>query len=234
MEEDTKFEIVQSMPIRDQVTNIIRGMVLRGEFKNNEKLSERVISQKLNVSVTPIKAAFRTLQSEGLIYTKPRCGSYVSSFSKGATLQIEFVLGALEGSAVYFAAKSITYKDINLLEDLLKEARELLELPDKEHLIEINNEFHSILRNACDNDYLINLISNLQSVDRTFKEISLSTDINEPARAHFEHVGIFEAVKVHDSDEAENRMVQHIRRIALSVIKQEEDCNNFQERGNEY
>ncbi len=222
MEDSNKYNIIHSMPIKDQVTNIIRGMVLKGEFKSNEKLSERMISEMLNISVTPVKAAFRTLQSEGLIYTKPRCGSYVTDFSKDITLQNEFVLGALEGSAAYFAAKHITYKDIHLLEGILEEAGELLDLTDKTILIEKNNEFHSILRNACENDYLINLIFNLQSIDRTFKEISLSTDSSEPIRAHYEHLDIFEAIKQHDADEAEKRMTQHIRRIALSVIRQED------------
>lgn len=230
MDEFNTYKIIEQVPIRDQVADIVRRKVLKGEFQGDEKITERQISEMLNVSVTPVKEAFRVLQSEGLIYTKPRIGSFVSAFSKEITFQLVFMLGALEGTAAYFAAKFVTDEDICLMEEALKEAGELLDPLKLTSLSKKNKEFHSILRNASHNDYLINLINNLQSLDRTFNEVSLSSDINEPLKAHYDHLSILKAVKRRDPEESEKRMVKHIRRIALFVMEDQEKQNN-QERG---
>ena len=56
-------QIVASRPLREQVADIIRGMILRGELGPGEQLSERAIGQMLQVSTTPVKEALRTLQA---------------------------------------------------------------------------------------------------------------------------------------------------------------------------
>ena len=71
--------IVEAVPIRDQVADILRKRIISGDLANGERLSERQISAELNISTTPVKEAFRLLQAEGLIYTLPRKGSYDSA-----------------------------------------------------------------------------------------------------------------------------------------------------------
>lgn len=74
-----EMNIVEAAPIRDQVADILRKRIISGDLANGEKLSERQISAELNISTTPVKEAFRLLQAEGLIYTLPRKGSFVSA-----------------------------------------------------------------------------------------------------------------------------------------------------------
>ena len=54
--------IVEAIPIREQVADIIRKMIVNGELKADQQISEREISQMLMVSTTPVKEAFRVLQ----------------------------------------------------------------------------------------------------------------------------------------------------------------------------
>lgn len=102
---EIKEQIIESKPLREQVADIVRGMILRGEIKAGEQISERTIGQMLHVSTTPVKEAFRSLQAEGLIYTRPRRGSFVSEISIDNMLEIAFMRSALEGVAAYYAAK---------------------------------------------------------------------------------------------------------------------------------
>lgn len=74
--------IVEAIPIREQVADIIRKMIVNGELKADQQISEREISQMLMVSTTPVKEAFRVLESEGLLYSIPRKGSYISKLSR--------------------------------------------------------------------------------------------------------------------------------------------------------
>lgn len=109
--------IVEAIPIREQVADIIRKMIVNGELKADQQISEREISQMLMVSTTPVKEAFRVLQSEGLLYSIPRKGSYISKLSRKNILQTVFMRGALEGVAAFFAARNATYNEIMIMEE---------------------------------------------------------------------------------------------------------------------
>lgn len=213
--------IIEAIPLRDQIADIIRRMILKNELKGNEPISERYISQMLNVSTTPVKEAFRILQSEGLVYTKPRKGSFVSEVSRDNILQIAFMRSSLEGVAALFAVQNITEEEIGELEEALAVSKELIDRDgDKEELSKSNSHFHAILRNASRNKYLVQLISTMRSIDKTFREVSLSASVEEPGRAHKEHMEILEAVKKRDAKLAEKLMVIHIRRVANFVLEE--------------
>ena len=63
---EIKEQIIESKPLREQVADIVRGMILRGEIKAGEQISERTIGQMLHVSTTPVKEAFRSYNSLSL------------------------------------------------------------------------------------------------------------------------------------------------------------------------
>ena len=67
-----------NLPLREQVCNIIRGRIYRGELESGTMLSERSVSRELGISTTPIKEAFRVLTAEGLLVTLPRKGAQVT------------------------------------------------------------------------------------------------------------------------------------------------------------
>jgi DNA-binding GntR family transcriptional regulator len=58
----------------------------------------------------------------------------------------------------------------------------------------------------------------MRSIDRTFREMSLEIDKDEPSRAFKEHSNILDAVKKGDSELAERLMNGHIRRVANSIM----------------
>lgn len=220
--------IIEPITIREQITGILRRKIVSGDLAPDQQLSERNISQTLQVSTTPVKEAFRTLQSEGLIYTVPRKGSFVSKFSRQNLLQYVFMRGALEGVAAFFACLNAEDEEIRLMEGALAHSGELiskgtLSPEELEDLIHSNNLFHSTLRKACKNTYLVGLIENMRSIDQTIRGASLSKTNEEPSRAHREHLSILEAVQARDAALAEERMVQHTRRVGKFVLLDDGD-----------
>ena len=134
---EIKEQIIESKPLREQVADIVRGMILRGDLKAGEQISERTIGQMLNVSTTPVKEAFRSLQAEGLIYTSPRRGSFVSEISIDNMLEIAFMRSSLEGVAAYYAAKNATDSHLAEMGRILDMVYPLLSLKDEKSLEEI-------------------------------------------------------------------------------------------------
>ena len=215
-----KNQITAAPPLREQVADIVRGMILSGELKAGEQLSERVISQKLQVSTTPVKEAFRALQTEGLIYTKPRSGSYVADISIDDMLKIAFMRSALEGVAAYYACLNLTQDDLSRMHAILDSVGALLAepSPDPETIHRQNVAFHDVIRSAAGSSYLTNQIQTLRTIDYSFRQVAQMEYIEEPIPAHREHLQILAALEARQPERSEQLMTAHIRRVALFVV----------------
>lgn len=217
--QDSKFD---SETLRVKAADNIRRMIIEGELKPREKISERRLSKALSISTTPVKEAFRILQTEGLIYSVPRKGSYVSDSYKKNVLQLVFMRGALEGTAAYFACMEATAEDISEMEQALARAKQYVDgtLPNQgTELAACNDAFHNALRRSAKNRYLVQMIQNLGSVDGIIRSVANRTIGEESSRAYQEHCAILSAIKNGKSVEAESLMVSHIRRVALYVLE---------------
>ena len=67
------------VPIYDQITRQIKGLILRGELKEGEALpSMRLLARELRISVITTKRAYEELEREGFITTVPGKGCFVA------------------------------------------------------------------------------------------------------------------------------------------------------------
>jgi len=212
--------MIEAIPLRDQVADILRKMILRGELERGQIINERKLSQLLDVSTTPVKEALRTLQTEGLVHTLARKGSIVSDFPIESALQAVYMRSALEGVAAFFAAQNPAPDMLEKLEEILGRNQALLNSPKAAAAIGQNNlAFHETLRMMSGNSYLIKLINNMLSIDLTIGKPALGLDENEPRRGQAEHLAIVEAVRSRNGQLAEQLMNGHIRRVATMVLE---------------
>ena len=67
------------VPIYDQITRQVKGLILRGELKEGEALpSMRLLARELRISVITTKRAYEELEREGFITTVPGKGCFVA------------------------------------------------------------------------------------------------------------------------------------------------------------
>ena len=67
------------VPIYDQITRQMKGLILRGELKEGEALpSMRLLARELRISVISTKRAYEELEREGFITTVPGKGCFVA------------------------------------------------------------------------------------------------------------------------------------------------------------
>ena len=83
------------VPIYDQITRQMKGLILRGELKEGEALpSMRLLAKELRISVITTKRAYEELEREGFIITQTGRGSFVAPV--GVELLREEQLRAVE------------------------------------------------------------------------------------------------------------------------------------------
>ena len=67
------------VPIYDQITRQMKGLILRGELKEGEALpSMRLLARELRISVITTKRAYEELEREGFLTTVPGKGCFVA------------------------------------------------------------------------------------------------------------------------------------------------------------
>lgn len=219
-----------SLPMRDQIADILRRQILSGKLKCGDKISERDISSFYNVSTAPVKEAIRTLNMEGLLRSYPRKGTFVSNFVGDNVLQMVHLRSVIEGVAAFWGTKNISDEEIQKMEFYLGRFDSLIhngDISNKEILDQIaknNYHFHLVLSDAAQNDFLDQLIKNLGSINNTIRYMYYSSDflsnhtISEYENSLKDHTAILEAVKERSPEKAQALTVKHINRIGHTVV----------------
>jgi GntR family transcriptional regulator of vanillate catabolism len=86
----------------------LRELLLKGEFRPGERLSELALVARLNVSRTPIRLALDRLAHEGLLEPSPSGGFVVHEFTLDDIWDSIELRGVMEGTAARLAAERLT------------------------------------------------------------------------------------------------------------------------------
>ncbi|MBO8463517.1 MAG: GntR family transcriptional regulator [Firmicutes bacterium] len=133
----------------------LRRDILNLTLPPGSAISEIETATKYNVSRTPVRDAFRALESEGLLEVRPHIGTFVSQIDLNKVSDMIFMRESLEQTVVKLLANSCTQSQLLKIRLLLKEQENLLANSDSlspeeyallgNEFLEMDNEFHSTL-----------------------------------------------------------------------------------------
>lgn len=195
--------------LTDEIADIIRERILRGEYKIGEKIKENQLATELRVSRTPIREAFKQLESEGLMEYIPNRGCFARGFTKQDLQDIYSVRKALEQLAVEWAVERITDEEIDTLKSQMDLMEFYIKRGDAKKVLELNNEFHQIIYGSTRSRFLAQVLRSYQDyVIQTRKatvygEENLKNILNE-------HKSILEAIDRRDAELAVTKMGEHL------------------------
>lgn len=96
---------MQAPPLdRERAYDLLVEMMLVGEIKENEPLSERGLAIKLGLGRTPIREAIKDLAREGVLESHPTRGTVLSPLSVEDLQDLYEIRFAIEGLAAFLAA----------------------------------------------------------------------------------------------------------------------------------
>ncbi len=207
----------QTRSVRDVVYEKLKEAILMGEYKPGFHLNERQLAQQFMISTTPLKEALRHLEQEGLVITRPRVGAFVSNDVMISIEEINLVRSAIEGVAARLAATKIDEDEILQLGQVIKEMELYTKERNSEKVLEMNTQFHKLIRIFAKNNYVCKQIEAIRSFDLGPRNKILS-NFDELDRAFHEHHLIYEKIIMRDPDGAENAVRMHIHRSTRFVL----------------
>ncbi|CAM3583487.1 GntR family transcriptional regulator [Cytobacillus oceanisediminis] len=206
----------QLISIREHAYLYLKKLILEGEYQAGDRLVERELAAKLNISRTPIREALFRLESQGFVKTVPRKGVVISNISEDEVLEVFTILSSLEVLAVKLAAQRM---DRETQKELDQKIQELMEL-DGQAEENFNSEhihMNQLINKASKSPKLYEILSGL--ID--FIHMAANMGYETPGRRKDslkEHIDIMKALRDRESEIAEYLMRIHIENSKKAYI----------------
>ena len=198
-----------SFSLTDEIADVVRERILKGEYEIGEKIKENQIASELKVSRTPIREAFKLLENEGLIDYIPNRGCFAKGFTKQDVDDIYAVREALEELAVRWAVARITEPELTALEEQVDLMEFYTKKKDKKRVLELNTSFHEVIYASARSRFLAQVLRSYKEyIEKTRKSIFYEQSYLEGILS--EHRAIFEAIKDRDEERAVEAISKHL------------------------
>ncbi|MBF6616631.1 MAG: GntR family transcriptional regulator [Candidimonas sp.] len=196
----------------------LRELIIEGELPAGTRLNERALCDRLGVSRTPLREAFRLLASEGLVEIQPNRGARVAALSEKDILESFTVLGGLEALSGELACQHATDEEVAEIRALTFEMQACHARQDLPSYYRVNREIHSRINRAAHNQLLSQVYSTL---NQRVQNLRFRSNLNSEKwkRAMGEHIAMVDALARRDGVELGRLMREHLQRKCEAVIE---------------
>jgi DNA-binding GntR family transcriptional regulator len=194
---------------------VLREMIFSGELSAGDRLREVAISERLGMSRTPVREAFRTLAAEGLVDLLHNRSVVVAELDEAESVDVFSVLGTLESLAGQQACQRMTADQLKTLGELQADLERCFNEVDRAGYTAANRAIHELMVTASNNSSLIlawRLILPRAERARTLNIL----DRNRWAAAVETHRKIFAALAARDGLLLSSLMQDHSPRASSS------------------
>lgn len=204
--------------LADGARRQIQKWIATGELKPGQQLKEEEIARRLDTSRPPIREAFKTLESEGLVVRKPRKGVFVTEMTEKDIWEVYTLKATLYEMAVGLAMEKITQGQIRELAELVEKMQVCVNAgpPDILGYQKFHRAFHILILDIAGNQRLKQFASNLHRQIQRFSYQTLHDQDHLIASIAY-HQQILESIVQGRRDEACRLMNIHVIE-ALEVL----------------
>jgi GntR family transcriptional regulator of vanillate catabolism len=206
----------------------LRQLILDGELRAGDRLSEVRLAARLEVSRTPLRLALAQLEHEGLLEPVAGGGFIVRSFSTQQVADAIDLRGVLEGSAARLAAeRNSGPRQLGELIacvaklDRIATAERVLTPEDFELYVELNEAFHTELFVLAGSDVLRDAYERVLALPfaspSAFLLVQAQADSFDPTihAGHAQHHEILEAI-----EDGDGRLAEQLTRTHAHLAEQ--------------
>jgi len=225
------FKPIKTTRIYEKIVDEIKDLIDQGTLKWGDQLpTERELSETFKVSRTCVREAFRVLESQGFLESRPGNGTYVSNNAidtlvqplasfilKEKAYQIELfeMRQLLESQLAYLAAERATPENMAKMEKILRSQEE--QIANGETGLDSDSEFHHALAEAANNRMLLHIINTTKEFLAESRESYLLGE--ERAKKSLpHHKKIFSAIQKGDGELAAQAMHEHIEDVEKTLV----------------
>ena len=198
----------------EEVYNLLKGELIRLEFRPGQILSEKEIESKYKLSRTPVRNALSKMERDGIIEIIPRKGALIKFLTIQDVIEIFQVRKALEGLAAGLASRNVDLEELVKFENFYLDTLRNIQNENPQEVAHFGIRFHEFIINCTANHRIKNILEGLRVQLEICRIFFLHQNSNvQPSRtiqSVKEHLEIIEALKSGNEELAEARMRNHI------------------------
>jgi DNA-binding GntR family transcriptional regulator len=206
----------KSAKLGDRAYHELHRMIVDGDLQEGERLTERALAERLEISPTPIREALQRLEQEWLIERRGPKTVVVAGANRRHLRELRVLEAALRGVAARLAVENATDEEVEQLARLHAEAlrvsrSRLSRAKVVAQVLELTRQFHALLDVSSHNPVVVKMIATTTAFDfvtRLDRIKRLGKDT--PTAWVVEHAEIIEALRARDADRAEQLVRSHV------------------------
>lgn len=195
--------------LAEEVTEVIRGRIINGEYEMGEKLIETKIAQELKVSRTPVRDALRQLAKEQLVEYVHNKGCFAKGFSPKDMSDIYAVRKEVEQLAIAWAIENASKENILELGEHLELMSFYTDNNFYEKLLAANEEFHNMIYRMSGSRFIVQVLKSYQDYVHIARKNTLKKEENLQ-EIYKEHAAIYETVAARNVEAAKEAVAKHL------------------------
>ena len=206
-------------PLHEIVADQIRDMIVEREVAPGDFLDEMALAEKLNVSRTPIREAVRVLAQDHFVTTYQNRGSYATVVTPQYVRDIVEVLVQLEALGAKLACERVHDRTLREIRQLHEEMKIAYRAEDRPLYFRLNQEIHSAIVRASNNEQLIETHSSYTNRARRFRYVDTITP-KLWSRSMADHEAIIKAFEARNADQLQALMRDHMDGIPSVIVEE--------------
>lgn len=191
----------RSKTLSEQAAEILRDAIINNKFMLGEPLSEKLLSESMGISKSPVREALALLKAEGLVKILPQKGTFVFTLTPKELSDLTQMRLILESAALRLSFEKHREKLIRSLHDNLAAMQRYLREDDLMNYLDHDRAFHVSLFDFCDNAYLCDAYSHISGKTAALR-VRISIQPRHPDKTYREHLKFLECLENDDVDEA--------------------------------
>ena len=217
---DAALVSIQPQMLHAAVVTQLQRMIVEGTLVPGTRLNERMLCDKLGVSRTPLREAFRVLAAQGLVNLLPNRGAVVQQLSTKDIEETFEVISGLEAQSGELACARITDPEVNEIRALHFEMLACHAMRDLPGYYRLNHLIHDAINKAARNDVLRQTYTTINSRLQALRFRS-NFDPDKWDEAVREHCLMIEALDARDGALLAKVLRAHVLAKCASVLAQQ-------------
>lgn len=197
------------LSIREEVALALRAAIISGEMVPGELYSAPGLSERFQVSATPVREAMLDLVNDGLVTAVVNKGFRVTEVSEQDLDDIANLRLLIEPPAVRIATPNVPASAISRLRAMADEIVLTAQTGDLSRYLEVDRQFHLEILSYAGNAKLVTEIGRLRAQTRMYG-LQAASESRALADSAAEHHQILELIADGDAEGAEDLTIRHI------------------------
>jgi DNA-binding GntR family transcriptional regulator len=209
--------VVRYAPMHDQILPHLRKDIVENRWKSGERLSEPLLCKEFGVSRTPLRAALKTLEAEGLVRLIPHVGAVVTDPDEAEVGERMEVLIALEQLAATRVAEAGRPEVLREIQRIQRDMNAAAKAEAAAHYYTLNDQFHLAIVHGTGNRSLMDLHENVMwHVHRERHRVNFRESVTSDSASS--HTRLLQAIVKGQPEAAGLAMREHLEHVGRLML----------------